>query len=384
MILIKNLSKELRMRIPPPILQPSRRTFIKRSAYLGVGSTLAVNSSFNVLHAASDKVLAIMPGVFLPKEGRPIVESLSGANVENAPYVSSTDTLAKLMAPGGTKNYDLMISLTQFVKGPALGKNEGDERLHALDMGKIPNAKNLMPLFQKDIVSRNGKTYMIPIVWGYDSVVYNTDHIPENDALTQSWGVLFDDKYKGKIAWRDDAHGMIMAAALHQGHSDPVNMSNGDLKEIKNFLTDRKKNVRTMWSKFGEAVGLMSSGEVWAMYGWIAMRRVLQSQGLNVTNNWPTDGLLIWNQSGFIPKDSPNAAASERVINAMLSTEFGAKLTEVTNYPSTSGKVAELYNEKEKRKLGFDVTDRGVKLYGLHQPASIDQWIEAWNEIKAS
>ena len=326
------------MRIPPPILQPSRRTFIKRSAYLGVGSTLAVNSSFNVLHAASDKVLAIMPGVFLPKEGRPIVESLSGANVENAPYVSSTDTLAKLMAPGGTKNYDLMISLTQFVKGPALGKNEGDERLH----------------------------------------------IPENDALTQSGGVLFDDKYKGKIAWRDDAHGMIMAAALHQGHSDPVNMSNGDLKEIKSFLTDRKKNVRTMWSKFGEAVGLMSSGEVWAMYGWIAMRRVLQSQGLNVTNNWPTDGLLIWNQSGFIPKDSPNAAASERVINAMLSTEFGAKLTEVTNYPSTSGKVAELYNEKEKRKLGFDVTDRGVKLYGLHQPANIDQWIEAWNEIKAS
>ena len=93
---------------------------------------------------------------------------------------------------------------------------------------------------------------------------------------------------------------------------------------------------------------------------------------------------MIWNQSGFIPKDSPNAAASERVINAMLSTDFGAKLTEITNYPSTSGEVAKLYNDDEKRKLGFDVTDRGVKLYGLHQPASIDKWIEAWNEVKAS
>jgi spermidine/putrescine-binding protein len=288
------------------------------------------------------------------------------------------------MAPGGTKNYDLMISLTQFVRGPALGAKDGDERLHALDMSKIPNAKNLMPLFKKDIVSRNGKTYMIPIVWGYDSVIYNKDHISPDDPLTQSWGVLFDDKYKGKIAWRDDAHGMIMCAALSTGHSDPVNMDSNDLKEVKNFLKDRKKNVRTMWSKFGEAVGLMSSGEVWAMYGWIAMRRVLQSQNINVTNNWPSDGLLIWNQSGFIPKDSPNAAASERVINAMLSTEFGAKLTEITNYPSTSGEVAKLYNDDEKRKLGFDVTDRGVKLIGLHQPASIDKWIEAWNEVKAS
>ena len=277
-----------------------------------------------------------------------------------------------------------MISLTQFVRGPALGAKDGDERLHALDMSKIPNAKNLMPLFKKDIVSRNGKTYMIPIVWGYDSVIYNKDHISPDDPLTQSWGVLFDDKYKGKIAWRDDAHGMIMCAALSTGHSDQVNMDSNDLKEVKNFLKDRKKNVRTMWSKFGEAVGLMSSGEVWAMYGWIAMRRVLQSQNINVTNNWPSDGLLIWNQSGFIPKDSPNAAASERVINAMLSTEFGAKLTEITNYPSTSGEVAKLYNDDQKRKLGFDVTDRGVKLIGLHQPASIDKWIEAWNEVKAS
>ena len=362
----------------------SRRSFLKKSAYFGMASTFALNSSLNFSHAASDKVVAIMPGVFLPKEGRPIVESISNASVENAPYVSSTDTLAKLMAPGGTKNYDLMISLTQFVRGPALGAKDGDERLHALDMSKIPNAKNLMPLFKKDIVSRNGKTYMIPIVWGYDSVIYNKDHISPDDPLTQSWGVLFDDKYKGKIAWRDDAHGMIMCAALSTGHSDPVNMDSNDLKEVKNFLKDRKKNVRTMWSKFGEAVGLMSSGEVWAMYGWIAMRRVLQSQNINVTNNWPSDGLLIWNQSGFVPKDSPNAAASERVINAMLSTDFGAKLTEITNYPSTSGEVAKLYNDDEKRKLGFDVTDRGVKLIGLHQPASIDKWIEAWNEVKAS
>ena len=139
-----------------------------------------------------------------------------------------------------------------------------------------------------------------------------------------------------------------------------------------------------MWTKFGEAVNLVSSGEVWAMYGWIAMRRVLQGKGLNVTNNWPTDGLLTWNQSGFVPKDSPNAASSEAVINAMLSTEFGKKLTEVTNYPSTSGKVAALFSDAEKRKLGFDITDRGVKLVGLNQPASIDKWGESWNIIKTA
>lgn len=361
-----------------------RRSFIKKAGVAGLGGMVASSFPIASSFAQSKKVVAIMPGVFMPKAARPIAEGLSGVKVENAPYVSPTDTLAKLMAPGGTKNYDLMISLTQFVKGPALGKNDGDERLHPLDMSKIPNAANLMPLFKKDIVTRAGKTYMIPIVWGYDSVIYNADKIPTGDSLTQSWGVLFDDKYKGRIAWRDDAHGMIMAAALHRGHRDPVSMDASDLKDITKYLIDRKKNVRTMWTKFGEAVNLVSSGEVWAMYGWIAMRRVLQGKGLNVTNNWPTDGLLTWNQSGFVPKDSPNAASSEAVINAMLSTEFGKKLTEVTNYPSTSGKVAALFSDAEKRKLGFDITDRGVKLVGLNQPASIDKWVESWNIIKTA
>ena len=60
----------------------------------------------------------------------------------------------------------------------------------------------------------------------------------------------------------------------------------------------------------------MSSGEVWAMYGWIAMRRVLQSQNINVTNNWPSDGLLFGTSLGLF-KGPPNAAASERIINAI-------------------------------------------------------------------
>ena len=361
-----------------------RRTFLKTAGVAGLGGLAASTLPLSPVFAQAKKVVAIMPGVFIPDPARPIVEQLSGVTVENAPYVSPTDTLAKLMAPGGTKNYDMMVSLTQFVKGPALGEKDGDERLHALDMSKIPNAQNLMPLFKKDIVTRAGKTYMVPVVWGYDSVIYNADKIPTDDPLTQSWGVLFDDKYKGKVAWRDDAHGMIMAAALHRGHPDPVAMDASDLKDITAYLIDRKKNVRTMWTKFGEAVNLVSSGEVWAMYGWIAMRAVLQKQGLNVTNNWPSDGLLTWNQSGFVPKDSPNAANAESVINAMLSKEYGQKLTEVTNYPSTSAEVAALFSAADKRKLGFDLVDRGVKLYGLNFPANIDKWVESWNIIKTA
>ncbi|MDH3234282.1 MAG: extracellular solute-binding protein [Alphaproteobacteria bacterium] len=359
-----------------------RRHFLKSSAAVGAAAAIGGLSAFDA--RAAGKVGAVMPGVFMPKAGRPIVEKTAGVKLENIPYVSPTDTLAKIMAPGGTSRYDLMISVTEFVRGPIMGAKAGDERVMALDMGKIPNASKIMPLFKNDVVMRNGKTYMVPLVWGYDSVIYNKKFLNENDPNTQAWSVLFDDKHAGKVALRDEPHQSVMVAALAMGHKDPVSMDGKDLKEVEKFLISKKKNFRTLWSKFGEALNLISSGEVYAMYGWIAMRSRLQKQGHDVTNNWPKEGLLIWNQSGFIPKQAPNADGAHAVINAMLDSQFGKVLTEVTNYPSTSAEVANFFDKAEQKKLGLDIRERGVALYPLKWPKRMDLWIETWGRFKAA
>ncbi len=361
------------------VLELDRRALLGGALACGAGSLLGSTAL-----AQGKPVTAIMPGPFLPDGVRPLLESKAGTKVENAPYVSPTDTLAKLLAPGGTSRYDLMISVTPFVRGPILGAKSGDEKVAPLDMSLIPNAPKIMDLFKPDIVARDGKTYMLPVVWGYDSVIYNADKIPPADPLTQSWGVLFDDKYAGHVAWRDDAQMMIMAAGLHLGISDPAAMSAADLKKVTAFLTAKKKNIRTMWSTFGSAVSLMSSGEVWAMYGWIPMRAALQKQGMNVTNNWPSESLLIWSQGAFIPKDSPNAKSAHAVINAYLDTEVGKQLAAETNYPTTSKEISGAFSPDERKKLGLDIVERGVKVYPLKFPNAMDQWLEAWNTVKSA
>jgi len=177
---------------------------------------------------------------------------------------------------------------------------------------------------------------------------------------------------------------MILTAGLFMGMADPAAMSASDLKEVAKFLTAKKKNVRTMWSTFGSAVSLMSSGEVWAMYGWIPMRAALQKQGMNVTNNWPKDGLLIWSQGAFIPKDTANAKGSHAVINAYLEKDVGHRLAMDTNYPSTSREISGAFSRDERKKLGLDVVERGVKVYPLKFPTAMDQWLEAWNTVKSA
>lgn len=359
-----------------------RRGFLKAGGAFGLAVAAGVPPSVFAQQAA---VRAVMPNVFIPDPVRPIIAAQTGGlKVDNLPYVSPTDTLAKLMAPGGTAQYDMMVSLTNLIRGPALGAKEGDEKLLAMNLSQIPNAQKIADQFKNEIITRAGKTYLLPVVWGYESVIFDASKMPPDDALTQSWNVLFADKYKGRIAWRDDAHGMIYTAALAMGKADPLKLAAGDIKEVQKFLIDRKKNIRTMWTKFAEAVNMIASGEVACMYGWIAMRSALEKQGIKAANNWPKEGLPTWTQSAFIPKDTKQVEATHKVVNAMLSKDYGAKLTEVTEYPSTSAEVAAGYSAEYRRKVGFDIVERGIVRKPFDLPERMDLWVEAWNTVKAA
>lgn len=364
------------------LVLPSRRELLKTGTL--ASAALAAGIPTSVL-AQTKAIRAVMPNVFIPDATRPIIaQQTGGLRVDNLPYVSPTDSLAKLMAPGGTSQYDMMITLTNFVRGPAMGERAGQEKILALNLGAIPNATKIMPAHKDEIITRNGKTYSLPVVWGFESVVFDASKISPEDELTQSWNLLFSDKYKGRIAWRDDAHGMIYTGALAMGVTNPLAMDPKQVREVGKWLIDRKKNVRTMWTKFAEAVNLIASGEVYGMYGWIAMRSALEKQGVKASNNWPKEGLPTWTQSAFIPKDSKAAPDTHKLINAMLSSDFGRKLTEVTEYPSTSQEVAQGYSADYRRKVGFDIVERGVKRVPFNLPLRMDIWVETWNTVKAA
>ncbi len=362
----------------------SRRAFLGNSALAATALTGGAGALGSTAWAQPKSISAVFPGVIMTDQTRAIIDKATGVKVENIPYVSPTDTVAKLLAPGGTGRYDLMISNTFFVKGPILGAKAGDEKVRPFNLSKMPNAAGLQKLFKDDMTTRDGKVYTIPIFWGYDSPIIRVDHIPENDPLTQSWGVLFADKYAGKTALRDDAYQSIMVTGLHLGHKDPAMMTASDLQEVKKFLISKKKNFRTLWTKFGEAVNLMSSGEVWAMYGWMPMRAALQREGLKVKNAWPSDGLLVWNHAAFIPKDSPKAELTEQVVNAMLSPEFGITLAKDLNYGPVTQKALEAFSAEEQSKLGIDVPSRNLALYQLKWPTDMNAWIETWGAFKAA
>ena len=84
----------------------------------------------------------------------------------------------------------------------------------------------------------------------------------------RSWGLLFDERYKGKIAWYDDASTMLPVTGLYLGFEDPWNQTDAQLKQAQKFLISKKPLVRTIWSSETALWQAFGSGDLWIAYAW--------------------------------------------------------------------------------------------------------------------
>src|SRR5438552_5056749 len=76
----------------------------------------------------------------------------------------------------------------------------------------------------------NGKQYGIPDDWGLDAILYRSDKVKPKQ---RSWNLLWDERYKGKIAWFDDPVENLTIAGLYQGFKNPCDQTDAELQKSK-------------------------------------------------------------------------------------------------------------------------------------------------------
>jgi spermidine/putrescine transport system substrate-binding protein len=315
---------------------------------------------------------------------REIVEREAKVKIKDAPFRTVTDSLSRLLAPGGTKSFSLMHAQVAVVRDPVLGAHPGDEKIAPLDLSKIPNAAHIAATFSENYIRRDGKTYALPGTFGFDTVIFNAAEVPENDPYTQSWGMLFEDKYAARIAWFDSALHMFLCAGLYLGNPAPETMTGADLDTVGKFLISKKKNVRTFWTSFAQGANLIGSGEVVCAYGPVVMRAGLAQRKFPVGSAWCREGVLSLVSGGFIPKDAPHQELAHAVINAMIGPEYAKHLTRVAGYLSCSNDGASGMSPDEAKRAGYGILDGSVKHHGIKQPANFNAWVEAWSRVKSA
>jgi spermidine/putrescine transport system substrate-binding protein len=196
----------------------------------------------------------------------------------------------------------------------------------ALDTGRLEHYADLWPEL-KDIPDSRDEagTWFFPWEWGTSSVLFRTDLAPEYAGPeNNSWKILFDPKYAGRLGVFDAVDGAVIVAALVAGVPDPFAMNDAELAQVKALMLEQRKVLRSYWTDVSSIEQGLATGEIIASYAWPFSVAPLKAQGIPVEYMLPKEGILTYACGLMVLKDHPGPEeAIYDLINAMQSPESG-------------------------------------------------------------
>ena len=245
----------------------------------------------------------------------------------------------------------------------------------------ITNFKHLNPFMVK-AGQYNGQQYGIPDDWGLDAVLYRSDKVKPRQ---RSWSLLWDERYKGKIAWFDDPVEPLTIAGLYYGFKDPWNQTDAELQKSKNLLISKKHLVRLIWSSETELDSAFAAGDVWIALAWPNDWVLMRQKKLPVVYMHPKEKPIAWVGMFMLLKGTPRPHLAHAYVDAWSSAQAGKWLEDNYGYghanllarPSSSDllRALQLANPRAVT-LPYAYLDRDVPRRAVYA--------KIWDEIKAS
>ena len=308
---------------------------------------------------------------------KPFVEAARakvGVDLKVTYYSGSDEMVAKLRG-GGTRLYDMIVPVQSYI---SVAVKAGV--LEPLNPARLPNASTLFPEFRDTPQwSVDGKLYGVPFVWGANAIAYNRKVTGEVDSMN----ALFDPKWKGRTALRDDPEDSLCVGALKLGIKDPYAMEEKELQEVKKVLISQKPLLRAYWKNIADVQNMFASGEVVVAWSFLTLIEPLRKAGIDMGWVWPKEGAVGWSEGVSAVKGTKKLALVEDYANSTLSAEHGEMMARYLGYAPSSKAAVDRLEPELVKSLGID--PKAVsRLTFKDTPKDRARWHEIWNEVKAA
>lgn len=300
----------------------------------------------------------------------------------NTSYMGTSDELVAKLRGGSAANYDVISpssDVASMIASSGLAM--------PVDLARIPSYSQLSPqLTSMPLVRVGGHVYGIPFTWGPNPLLYDTTVFKEPP---DTWAVLWDPKYRGKISVWDDLSTVYMAAQL-LGFSDPdpshlYNLSDEELERVKAKLIALKPNIRKIWSTGGELTNLFENHEIVAAMGWPLMTNQLRKLNFPIDETIPKENTTGWIDHMMITSASENKELATEFLEYLVEPKTQEGVAAVTGYIPANPRAAEYMTREEKTSLHLDDVDNYQKrLYFWQNVPRRDKYNAIWNEVKAA
>ncbi len=224
----------------------------------------------------------------------------------------------------------------------------------ACNFGETPNwLGNTAPYIIEKVnqIEGGGKDateYCIPYMWGTVGIIYNTKHVPSEEAL--SWEVLRNPAYKGKIlmkdAFRDIYTSLLIGLnqeAIESGETNlrdiAFDISDESIALVENYLNSFKESICGWEADFGKEQ--MTKELAWINLSWSGDAQWAIDEasevGIELGYAIPSEGSSVWFDGWVIPKYAKNIRAARYFINFMCKPENAIRNMDYIGYVSACG-----------------------------------------------
>ncbi len=253
--------------------------------------------------------------------------------------------------------------------------------LEPIDTTKLSNWSGIMPALAK-LGEVDGKQYMVPWEWGYNSILVRTDKVKE---MPDSWADMWDPQYAGHVSTFDSAEANVLMTALVLG-IDAYKMTPEQMAQVKQKLIELKPNLLGYWTDYTEINQQVATGDVWLAMTWPDAYVAVKAEGVEVEYINPKEGRLGWVYGYCIVKSGKNHDLAHDYIDALISVPSMVEMANQYGYGAANSAVV-AQTDPELVKLMLldqpDIMSRTV----FFQPLTEEQrqaWTTLWDEVKAA
>ena len=299
-----------------------------------------------------------------------------------ASYMGSSDELIAKLRGGSASNYDVISPssdvATSIVKAHLAAP---------LDLSRIPFYLQLSgKLRDSTLVKANGQVYGVPFMWGPNPLLYDTTAFPKPP---ESWTLLWDPQYRGKVSLWDELSSIYMAAQI-LGYDQPdpgqlYNLSDQQLEAVRKKLLELKPNVRKFWSTGGELTNLFQNHEIVLAMGWPLNTVQLRALNFPIGETIPRENTTGWIDHLMITAASTRKDLATEFLAYMVEAKTQKLVTDVTHYTPANPAAARFLSDDQKKSLHLDNPDAYMqRIYFWQDVPRRARYNEIWNEVKAA
>lgn len=237
----------------------------------------------------------------------------------------------------------------------------------------------------------DGAYYHMPFDTGFSALAYDADVVDFSQVGgEETWKIMLDDRYKGKMTtFRGPDEIIEIAALINRGAKDPTVLNPEELAAAKETAMQIKANLRNFWTSENDAVNDFVNGNVVIAQVWNAgywnIKTHPKMKGRNIKYMQPVEGRLVWVCGTILNSSTKQPGRAMTAMASINTPQAGAALTNDFAYAAAQKNgVSELIVDKEiVTAFGLDDATlwEAPKAWSQKQVEPYKEYIAAGQEV---